>query len=93
MRTLPKVEFLKSMDEITQIFKKNEKSLNYSTSKDDFTFDLNSVPSNNPMEDYHSQHKSKYGMIYGVFDGHGGWECAATVSKLLASKCLRSARF
>ncbi len=85
MRTLPKVDFLKSMDEITEIFKKNEKSLHSSTPQGDCSFDLNAVASNNPMEDYHSYHRSKFGAIYGVFDGHGGWECAATVSKLLAS--------
>jgi hypothetical protein len=83
MRPLPPVDHLKSMDEVTMIFKKNETA--FHSPQRDFHFDLNSIPSNNPMEDYHSQHCTKYGMVYGVFDGHGGPECGAIVSKLLAS--------
>lgn len=45
----------------------------------------NSVASNNPIEDYHSEHESKDGLVVGIYDGHSGPQCAATVSKVLSS--------
>ena len=72
MKPLPRLDHLKSIDEIAKIFKFNEKTFHSPIESKDYQFDINSIPSNNPMEDYHSQHQTKYGMIYGVFDGHGG---------------------
>ncbi|KAL2911801.1 hypothetical protein HK105_208734 [Polyrhizophydium stewartii] len=45
--------------------------------------DVNSVASNSPIEDYHSQVVVDSGLLVGVFDGHGGPECGKIVSKFL----------
>uniref|UniRef100_A0A3Q2NQR5 Putative pyruvate dehydrogenase phosphatase isoenzyme 2 n=1 Tax=Fundulus heteroclitus TaxID=8078 RepID=A0A3Q2NQR5_FUNHE len=48
-------------------------------------FDSNQLPANTPNEDRRSAAtclQSK-GMLFGVFDGHGGWACAQAVSERL----------
>lgn len=48
-------------------------------------FDSNQIAANSPNEDRRSAVtclQSK-GMLFGVFDGHGGWACAQTVSERL----------
>ncbi|KAJ1566761.1 hypothetical protein HK405_008504 [Cladochytrium tenue] len=46
-------------------------------------FDTNEVASNDPIEDRHCQKLTKHGLLFGIFDGHGGHECADVVSKVL----------
>ncbi|TPX56338.1 hypothetical protein SpCBS45565_g08431 [Spizellomyces sp. 'palustris'] len=46
-------------------------------------YHLNQVASNQPIEDYHSEHRHRNGVILGVFDGHSGTECADVLSKYL----------
>ncbi|KAJ3416460.1 hypothetical protein HDV05_001618 [Chytridiales sp. JEL 0842] len=48
-------------------------------------WDLSQVASNSPIEDYRTENKLPFGMLFGVFDGHGGTECATIVSSLLPS--------
>ena len=48
--------------------------------------DFNSVASNHPIEDYHSESVTKNGgTIVSVFDGHGGTECASILSQYMSS--------
>ena len=61
------------MSLVTQKLKENELS---KTCPLIFRMDLNSVASNDPIEDEHSEHVFENGAIIGMFDGHGGPECA-----------------
>ncbi|TPX77435.1 hypothetical protein CcCBS67573_g01318 [Chytriomyces confervae] len=47
--------------------------------------DLSSVASNDPREDFHSEHQCGKGLLFAVMDGHGGTECADVVQKHLAA--------
>ncbi|KAF7652266.1 hypothetical protein LDENG_00098990 [Lucifuga dentata] len=48
-------------------------------------FESNQLPANTPNEDRHSAATclQTKGMLFGVFDGHGGWACAQAVSERL----------
>ncbi|XP_062318316.1 pyruvate dehydrogenase [acetyl-transferring]-phosphatase 2, mitochondrial [Osmerus eperlanus] len=48
-------------------------------------FDSNQLPANTPNEDRRSTATclQTKGMLFGVFDGHGGWACAQAVSERL----------
>lgn len=48
-------------------------------------FDTNQLPANTPNEDRRSAATclQTKGMLFGVFDGHGGWACAQAVSERL----------
>ncbi|OZJ04499.1 hypothetical protein BZG36_02257 [Bifiguratus adelaidae] len=55
-------------------------------------FDNNSLPSNNPIEDDHSEHAVIVGatqeatpLLFGIFDGHSGWNCSQKVSAELSA--------
>lgn len=49
------------------------------------SFEANQLPSNNPIEDRlaAAQCKLTTGILFGVFDGHGGPNCAENISKRL----------
>ncbi|KAI8825056.1 phosphatase 2C-like domain-containing protein [Fimicolochytrium jonesii] len=47
-------------------------------------YHINQVPSNDPIEDRHSEHRLKNGVIMAVFDGHSGTECADLLQTYLA---------
>ena len=50
------------------------------------SFDMNSIRSNNPTEDSHSEAIIRFGsnesngMLFGIFDGHGGAACGQVVT-------------
>src|SRR6476661_1689615 len=48
---------------------------------------FNSIASNSPCEDMHSEHllKAKQGILLGVFDGHSGLECSTLLSEYLSA--------
>jgi len=53
-------------------------------------FDSNTLPSNNPIEDSHSEGllpgagtRVRDGLLFGIFDGHGGAACGQVVAKRL----------
>ncbi|TPX43390.1 hypothetical protein SeMB42_g04135 [Synchytrium endobioticum] len=48
-------------------------------------YELNRVNSNDPIEDYHDERRTATGMIFAVYDGHSGTECADVLSKYLSS--------
>jgi pyruvate dehydrogenase phosphatase len=81
---LPAVDSMITMENVKEILSKNESWLK-GTGSSIVRMDLNSVPSNNPSEDYHSEHIKNDCYILGVFDGHGGPECGELVSKTLSS--------
>ena len=70
---LPKVETMIPMSLVTEKLRQNELSKRCPAI---FRMDLNSVASNEPIEDEHSEHLIENGAILGMFDGHGGPECA-----------------
>lgn len=84
LRKLPEVDSFVSDKQISDIFTKLqvEKSPRL---KSVARIDLNSVASNSPGEDCHSENEFDKGLILGIYDGHGGGECADLISKLLAS--------
>jgi pyruvate dehydrogenase phosphatase len=84
LRKLPDVDSLVSNQQISDIFSKLEIEKTPSV-KSVARIDLNSVPSNNPGEDYHSENEFDKGLILGIYDGHGGKECADLISKILAT--------
>ncbi|KAI8916602.1 phosphatase 2C-like domain-containing protein [Powellomyces hirtus] len=48
-------------------------------------YHTNQVASNSPVEDYHSENRLKNGVILGIYDGHGGTECANALSQYLGA--------
>ena len=49
------------------------------------SYDKNVLASNSPCEDSHAEANFDDGMMFGVFDGHGGHYCGQVVSKRLFS--------
>ncbi|KAI8591762.1 phosphatase 2C-like domain-containing protein [Geranomyces variabilis] len=48
-------------------------------------YHTNQVASNDPIEDYHSEHRLSKGLIMGIYDGHSGTECADALSQYLGA--------
>ncbi|KAJ3158621.1 hypothetical protein HDU86_002584 [Geranomyces michiganensis] len=48
-------------------------------------YHTNQVASNDPIEDYHSEHRLSKGVIMGIYDGHSGTECADALSQYLGA--------
>ena len=77
-----------SPPEVTNLLKANEytnASLPYGPVK---SFDTNTLQSNNPIEDSHSQAlvnkaQGDAAYLFGIFDGHGGASCGQVVAKRL----------
>ncbi|XP_028403718.1 pyruvate dehydrogenase [acetyl-transferring]-phosphatase 1, mitochondrial-like [Dendronephthya gigantea] len=46
-------------------------------------YESNNLPSNDPMEDRNGEYRVSDGLIFGVFDGHSGWQCAEEVMNRL----------
>ncbi|KAI9137788.1 phosphatase 2C-like domain-containing protein [Paraphysoderma sedebokerense] len=49
------------------------------------SYHVNKVSSNDPMEDRNSQHVWGDKLIFGMFDGHGGYHCSTVLSHYLAN--------
>ena len=49
------------------------------------SFDTNTLESNSPIEDSHAEAYFNHngGLLFGIFDGHGGWACGQVVAKRL----------
>lgn len=46
-------------------------------------YESNNLASNDPMEDRNGEYRVSDGLIFGVFDGHSGWQCAEEVMNRL----------
>lgn len=46
-------------------------------------YETNNLASNEPIEDRNSEYMLSNGVLFGVFDGHSGWQCAENVMKRL----------
>lgn len=70
--------------EASEILRKNEKSVNVNIGAVSY-FETNSFASNTPCEDRANEWLSlkTNGTSFGVFDGHGGWQCAEMVKNRL----------
>ncbi|CAH0385098.1 unnamed protein product [Bemisia tabaci] len=71
--------------EVTDILREKEFSLDLETEGSVLGYDSNQLASNNPIEDFRAEAKCVLttGMLFGVFDGHGGALCAQVLSKRL----------
>ncbi|KAJ3218160.1 hypothetical protein HK099_005174 [Clydaea vesicula] len=76
---------MKKLSKIDQnlIINANSKSKLIKHNNDIYTLHSNYLKSNNPIEDNRSENYSSDKFMLGVFDGHGGWECASVLSNYL----------
>lgn len=74
-----------SPQEVTDRLRQNEYTQEFSSSGSMKSFDSNQLSSNNPIEDTRSEARCLLtaGMLFGVFDGHGGAACAQVIAKRL----------
>jgi pyruvate dehydrogenase phosphatase len=82
-RKLPPVAQLIPFPIVEKIILQNEYSIKEAPGI--HRMDINSVASNDPGEDYHSEHSVNKASIVGIFDGHGGPECGALVAKYIGT--------
>uniref|UniRef100_A0A2A4JG50 PPM-type phosphatase domain-containing protein n=1 Tax=Heliothis virescens TaxID=7102 RepID=A0A2A4JG50_HELVI len=80
------ITILPSPQEVTVILRKNEFNKEF-TEGSVKAYDSNQLASNHPIEDTRCEAKCTMspGLLMGVFDGHGGPQCAHVVSKRLFS--------
>lgn len=73
-----------SPNEASMIIRKNEKRVDVNCGVV-YYYDTNNLPSNNPMEDRNTECRilKTNGVLFSVFDGHGGWQCAEAVKNRL----------
>ena len=73
-----------SAKEASEIIRMNERHVDVNRGVVWF-YETNHLASNNPLEDRHSEKLliKTNGAMFGVFDGHGGWQCAETVRQRL----------
>jgi pyruvate dehydrogenase phosphatase len=64
---------------VSVILRKNEYTDDSNCLKPVKSYDMNTLKSNNPIEDSHAEAcltaNSSAGMLFGIFDGHGGPAC------------------
>ncbi|RUS25889.1 phosphatase 2C-like domain-containing protein [Jimgerdemannia flammicorona] len=91
---------------VTRLLRANEKSVIFTEGSHEYhsddggggrfiwRYDINAVASNNPIEDDHSEYMVKGNgrdqMLFGVYDGHSGWNCSQKVAKELALYAAKS---
>ncbi|RDW60677.1 hypothetical protein BP6252_12060 [Coleophoma cylindrospora] len=87
-------------EQATQKLRRNEESYLVGRGKGVVRYDVVQIPSNNPIEDDHSekiielpttaaQDTSSDWMFWGVFDGHSGWTTSAKLRQVLISYVAR----
>ncbi|KAF5272767.1 hypothetical protein FQA39_LY07794 [Lamprigera yunnana] len=71
--------------EVDVVLRKNEYSHEFPQGDSVKSYDSNQLASNNPIEDTRSEATCVQtpGLLFGVFDGHGGSACAQVISKRL----------
>ena len=72
--------------EVTNILRANEYTNNDLPPGPVKSFDTNTLQSNNPIEDSHAEAMlttDNNGLLFGIFDGHGGAACGQVVAKRL----------
>merc|ERR1719154_85320 len=71
--------------EVTSVLRANEYSSTSLPHGPVKSFDMNTLQSNNPIEDAHSEGVVTVGdgLLFGIFDGHGGAACGQVVAKRL----------
>lgn len=71
--------------EVNTVLRANEFTQEFNIIGSVKSYDSNQLASNNPIEDTRSEARCLYttGMLFGVFDGHGGGSCAQVVAKRL----------
>lgn len=76
---------LLSPAEATKILRTNESTVDIQSKCSIKYYDVNYLGANNPIEDRQTSAKFLYSDIYlfGVFDGHGGYQCSDTISQRL----------
>lgn len=74
-----------SPQEVTDRIRKNEFTEEFNFEGSMKSYDSNQLLSNNPIEDSRSEARCLLtaGMLFGVFDGHGGAACAQVIAKRL----------
>lgn len=74
-----------SPQEVTSILRANEYSEEINIPGSIKSFDTNQLASNNPIEDTRTEARCLLttGMLFGIFDGHGGSACSQVVSERL----------
>lgn len=84
-------------EQATQKLRRNEESYYVNRGKGVVRYDVVQIPSNDPIEDDHSEKiievpqttperdPSSDWMFWGVFDGHGGWTTSAKLRQVLIS--------
>ncbi|XP_015122977.1 pyruvate dehydrogenase [acetyl-transferring]-phosphatase 1, mitochondrial [Diachasma alloeum] len=79
--SLPKL----TPEEVTRILRTNEFTQELVGSNSIKYYDSNQLASNNPLEDARAEGRCRLtnGLLFGIFDGHGGNSCAQVVSKRL----------
>ncbi|KAK0180978.1 hypothetical protein PV327_003304 [Microctonus hyperodae] len=79
--SLPKI----TPREATEILRSNEFTKEFDSSNSIKYYDFNQLAANNPIEDARSEARCKLtnGLLFGVFDGHAGNECAKAISNRL----------
>ncbi|XP_011299583.1 pyruvate dehydrogenase [acetyl-transferring]-phosphatase 1, mitochondrial [Fopius arisanus] len=87
--SLPKL----TPEEVTRILRTNEFTQEFEGGQPIKYYDSNQLASNNPLEDARAEGRCRLtnGLLFGIFDGHGGNSCAQVVSKRLLhyiSACL-----
>jgi pyruvate dehydrogenase phosphatase len=83
--TYGKSSLLLSPSEATRMLRKNESTIDLESKCLIKFYEVNHLGANNPAEDRQAQAKclSNDAYLFGVFDGHGGYQCSDTISQRL----------
>ena len=81
----PQMQAKMTPAEVTKMLRANEFTQKISSFSPVKSFDTNTLDSNTPSEDSHAEAFVNHneGMLFGIFDGHGGASCGQVVAKRL----------